>query len=144
MSQKTIVGVVDDCTMYSKSINLHLRRLKDAEVHTFTTKTAGHDVLDWLETVPELDVLIVDILINGINGVEVAEKVLSKFPGCEIIILTGCDDHNKLYQRAEDLTNAKSSVSLLRKTDGRLATRVLPQVYVANRVNQRILANKKR
>lgn len=138
--EKTVVAIVDDCTMYSKSLFLPLRRLPKADVHLFTTKAAGHDMLEWVGNQSRVDIVVLDLLINGINGVEIAKAIRGEHPECDVIILTGCDEDNIVYRKALALIEQESDpekIVLVNKT-GKLATKVVPQSYVANRVSKKI------
>jgi len=56
----------------------------------------GEELLDFLETGP-VDMIILDISMPKINGVEVAGQVKKKFPGIKILMLTMHDSQQVFY-----------------------------------------------
>lgn len=57
----------------------------------------GLDVLHAAESMA-FDLAILDIMMPGLNGIETAKKLLAKFPGCKILLLTGYDEFDLIYQ----------------------------------------------
>ena len=50
------------------------------------------EALDWIE-VNEPDVAFLDINMRGMNGLTIAEKILSLHPGCKIVFCTGYEEY---------------------------------------------------
>ena len=78
------VLVVDDERDFNETIVKRLRR------RGFTAETAlsGPDALSVLSR-QEFDVAILDIMMPGMDGIEVLRKVKKRYPGMEVILLTG-------------------------------------------------------
>ena len=62
-----------------------------------TSAFSGEDALKQLEAAPA-DVILLDILLPGISGLEVLRHAKRRYPGAKVIIVTGLD---KLELRAE-------------------------------------------
>lgn len=71
----------------------------------------GYDGLSMMKT-KKIDILLLDIKMPGISGLEVAEKAKENWPDCQIIFLTGHSNFDYIY-RAEKL----NPVSYLLKTE---------------------------
>ena len=57
---------------------------------------SGKDALDILEST-KIDVVLLDIKMPGLDGLQVAESILSSWPGCRIIFLTGYNYFDYIY-----------------------------------------------
>ena len=53
---------------------------------------AGTDALALLANVGQLDAAIVDLVLPGAGGIEVARRVRAAFPACRIVAVTGLSD----------------------------------------------------
>ena len=71
-----------------------LKRTIDWNRHQLTLAAEAESAMEAMEQVEEEhpDLLIVDICIPVINGIEFSRQVLTKYPHLKIIILTGHDD----------------------------------------------------
>ena len=78
------VLVVDDEWLIADSLALILSK------KGFLTKTAqsGERAIELAKTF-EPDLLISDVLMPGITGIDTAERILTFLPGCKIILLSG-------------------------------------------------------
>lgn len=78
------VLVVDDERDFNETIVKRLRR------RGFTAETAlsGPEALSVLAR-HEFDVAILDIMMPGMDGIEVLREVKKRYPGMEVILLTG-------------------------------------------------------
>ena len=68
-------------------------RLTDSG-HRVVTAHSGQEALkilsqDYPEALPEIDVVILDIKMPGMDGIETLKQIKSKYPIIEIILLTG-------------------------------------------------------
>lgn len=54
------------------------------------TVFSGEEALRWLEASPA-DVILLDILLPGISGLEVLRRVKQQYPEARIVIVTGLD-----------------------------------------------------
>ena len=59
------------------------------DVHRART---GTDAMGLLAHVARLDAAIVDLVLPGVGGIEVARRVRAAFPACRIVALTGLSD----------------------------------------------------
>ncbi len=60
----------------------------------------GHEVLPFLSN-HKVDVILLDILMKGQNGIEVTRRVRRTYPEVKIIILTTYDDESLLHEALE-------------------------------------------
>ncbi len=58
----------------------------------------GSDLLDKLQNDSNIDVILMDIQMPVMNGIEATELVSKKFPHIRIIMLTVLDDENHIFQ----------------------------------------------
>ena len=85
MNRQTRVLLVDDHPLFRRG----LRSLLDEESNISIVGEAG-DGLEAIERVEELspDVLIMDITMPKLNGIEATRRILAGSPGCKIIVLS--------------------------------------------------------
>ena len=86
MSGFTVL-LVDDEEDFLETLAERLR-VRDLDVRTATT---GEEALDVLGE-READVVILDVRLPGMNGIQVLEKIKERFPSIEVVILTGYAD----------------------------------------------------
>ncbi len=97
----TIV-VIDD----EKEIREVITRMLEQEGYEVLTADKYEDVLNYFET-RKIDLLITDVIMPEINGDEIGEMILEKYPGSKIIFMSGYTestiidfsllDKNKIY-----------------------------------------------
>ena len=58
----------------------------------------GTDAMGLLAHVTRLDAAIVDLVLPGVGGIEVARRIRAAFPACRIVAVTGLSD--KAVERA--------------------------------------------
>jgi DNA-binding NarL/FixJ family response regulator len=92
------VILVDDDAPYRRS----LRSLRDA-AHDFDVIADTGDGGEAIELVERLrpDAVIVDLAMPGINGVEVATRVLDSAPDTAVLLVTGVDGGEERRRAAE-------------------------------------------
>lgn len=71
----------------------------------------GFDALRIMETT-KIDVVLLDIRMPGISGLEVSEKIIQRWPGLRIIFLTGYDNFDYIYY-----ANKHKHIDYLLKTE---------------------------
>ena len=76
--------LVDD---ESDFLNTLLKRMKRREVDVHGAKS-GEEALDWLKTNP-IDVVILDVRMPGMDGIETLKAIKNRHPLIEVIMLTG-------------------------------------------------------
>jgi len=77
--------VVDDEVDFAEMLSLRLKEVGEfvMSVHN------GQDCLKTLEEKDNIDVIILDIKMPGMDGIEVLKEIKKKFPLLEVIMLTG-------------------------------------------------------
>ena len=71
----------------------------------------GEDALQLLRNI-KLDIVLLDIRMPGMNGIEVSENILADWPGCHIIFLTGYNQFDYIYY-----ANKHKQIDYLLKTE---------------------------
>lgn len=71
----------------------------------------GQEALEILENT-KIDVVLLDIKMPGLNGLQVAEKILSTWPSCRIVFLTGFNNFDYIYYASKH-----KQISYLLKTE---------------------------
>lgn len=89
-NQKTNVFISDDHQIVIDAIELQLSRVKD-QFEVIGSATNGPDTLEKFKTF-QVDILILDIGMPGMSGVEVLEKVKKTYPNVKVLVLTMFDD----------------------------------------------------
>jgi two-component system response regulator (stage 0 sporulation protein F) len=84
MDTKLKVLYLDD-----ELINRELFKINFSKKYDVYTAVNGFDGLDLLENQPEISVIISDMKMPGMNGIEFIKKAKEKFPAKRFYILTG-------------------------------------------------------
>ncbi|MEH1009081.1 response regulator transcription factor [Winogradskyella sp. ECml5-4] len=92
---KIKIAIVDDNTFLVKAVEEKLSFFKDVNVK-FTAMN-GLDVLDKLESNHNLDLILMDIEMPVMNGIEATEKIKQKYPHIKIIMLTVFDNDENIF-----------------------------------------------
>lgn len=79
-----ILIVDDDPAMLS-----FLSRALENAGHTITTKDNGLDALGALKSTPDFQLLLTDIVMPGMDGVELANKATQLYPDLKTMFITG-------------------------------------------------------
>ncbi|MBW1727284.1 MAG: response regulator [Deltaproteobacteria bacterium] len=80
-----IIMLVDDEVPFVETMTKRLAK-RDLKV---LTAYSGQEALEVLNTNRNTDVVILDVKMPGMNGIETLEKIRKSFPIIEIIMLTG-------------------------------------------------------
>jgi DNA-binding NarL/FixJ family response regulator len=83
------IAVVDDHELFREGITLVLRQIRGFKV--VCNAASGYDFLKYLQT-SKPDVVLMDINMPGMNGVETTVKALEKYPDLKVIALTMLSD----------------------------------------------------
>lgn len=86
MGDKISILCVDDEENVLKSLK---RIFMDEEDYTIFTAICGQDGLDILEETPDIQIIVADYRMPGMNGVEFLQKVYEKWPDTIRIVLSG-------------------------------------------------------
>lgn len=98
--QPTILCVDDDVGFLSE-LRTYFVEVKDTVVETISNPA---DVIAYLEEHPEVDIVLSDILMPGINGWELLDRVKTRFPLLPVILYSG--DPQALRQGKDLLATA--------------------------------------
>ncbi len=91
--KKLKIIVVDDHEFFRRGISMTINSFEYARV--VGEATNGRDFLEMLET-KTADIVLMDINMSPVNGIEATEKALEKFPDLSVIALTMYDDEEHL------------------------------------------------
>jgi len=92
---KIKIAIVDDNTFLVKAVEEKLSFFEDVNVK-FTAMN-GLDVLDKLESNHNLNLILMDIEMPVMNGIEATEKIKQKYPHIKIIMLTVFDNDENIF-----------------------------------------------
>ena len=73
---------------------------------------SGFDALEIMEK-SRVDIVLTDIRMPGMDGIQLMEQILTNWPHCKIIFLTGYNDFDYVYQAIQ-----RPGVSYILKTEG--------------------------
>ena len=90
------VAIVDDNTFLQRAIQDKLVFFNDIEIKFKADH--GQDLLDKLEKNHNLDLILMDIEMPKMNGIEATEAVKSKYPQIKIIMLTVFDNDENIFK----------------------------------------------
>lgn len=93
------VLIVDDQKAFAEAVAMALTRWVE-EVHIVGAALTG---LQAMELVREHrpDVVLLDLLLPGLNGIQVAHRISTEVPETKIIFITGCDDAGLIRQAVD-------------------------------------------
>lgn len=89
------VAIVDDNSFLQKAITEKLSFFEDIQVK-FIVKN-GSELLQRLEENPRIDLILMDIEMPVLNGIEATFRVKQKFPQIKIIMLTVFDNDENIF-----------------------------------------------
>lgn len=89
------IVIVDDNSFLIKMIEEKLSFFEDLQVKYFATH--GSDLLVKLETNHNIDLILMDIEMPVLNGIEATERVKQKYPHIKIIMLTVFDNDEHIF-----------------------------------------------
>ena len=92
---KIRIAIVDDNTFLIKAVEEKLSFFEDLQVR-FTAMN-GEDALEQLEENHNIDLILMDIEMPVMNGIEATEKVKQKYPHIKIIMLTVFDNDENIF-----------------------------------------------
>ncbi len=90
------VAIVDDNTFLLKAIQDKLGFFEDIEIKFKAIN--GEELISKLEKNHNLDLILMDIEMPKMNGIEATEIVKTKFPQIKIIMLTVFDDDENIFK----------------------------------------------
>lgn len=105
------LGIIENEKVYADSLQFILSRQPDLEV-IFTRYNAEEALQNEKDLVP--DVILLDIELGSffMSGLEAIPRLLEKFPGSHILILTIFDEYEKVYEALQ-----KGALGYILKSD---------------------------
>ncbi len=85
--------ILDDETRITEKLKYHLDK-RNFEVYTANTPNEGFQVLE----AQHPGILILDIMLPGMNGLDVLQKVKVEYPGTEVIMISGYGDMDMVIE----------------------------------------------
>ncbi len=95
MNMKTKIAIVDDNNFLIKTVEEKLSFFEDLEVKFNASN--GLDLLEKLDENNNVDLILMDIEMPTLNGIEATEKVKQKYPQIKIIMLTVFDNDENIF-----------------------------------------------
>ncbi len=95
MNMKTRIAIVDDNNFLIKTVAEKLSFFEDLEVKFVATN--GQDLLEKLDENNSVDLILMDIEMPTLNGIEATEQVKQKYPQIKIIMLTVFDNDENIF-----------------------------------------------
>ncbi|WP_422107585.1 response regulator [Winogradskyella sp.] len=92
---KTKIAIVDDNTFLIKAVEEKLSFFENLSVKF--TAMHGEDLLVQLEDNHNIDLILMDIEMPVMNGIDATEKVKQKYPHIKIIMLTVFDNDENIF-----------------------------------------------
>ncbi|WP_178989395.1 response regulator [Winogradskyella schleiferi] len=92
---KTKIAIVDDNNFLIKTVEEKLSFFEDLEVKFNASN--GLDLLEKLDENNNVDLILMDIEMPTLNGIEATEKVKQKYPQIKIIMLTVFDNDENIF-----------------------------------------------
>lgn len=92
---KIKIAIVDDNTFLIKAVEEKLSFFEDLNVKF--TAMHGEDLLEQLESNHNLDLILMDIEMPIMNGIEATQSVKQKYPHIKIIMLTVFDNDENIF-----------------------------------------------
>ena len=98
MTDKLKIIVVDDHEFFRKGLVFALNKLKYIDV--IAEATNGQEFLDMMDKQPA-DIVLMDISMPTLNGIEASKLALAKYPALKIIVLSSHQDEESLEAMIE-------------------------------------------
>lgn len=83
------LAIVDDQTLFLKGLKFIIQTFNDVEL--VAEAASGEELLEKMEKVRP-DVVLSDIKMPGMDGIELTQKLKKRYPGIKVILLTMYDD----------------------------------------------------
>src|SRR5690625_4446827 len=103
--------IVDDEELITDGLYDVFSRLMPEQLDVYKAYS-GKEALDWMART-RIDIILTDISMPGLSGLELIERVQALWPHCRVIFLTGYDYFDYVYQAIQ-----MNDVKYLLKTEG--------------------------
>jgi DNA-binding NarL/FixJ family response regulator len=90
------IAIAEDNIFLLQSIKEKLSFFDDLQLFTFATN--GKELMDKLEQYFNLDLILMDIEMPIMNGIEATANIKKKYPQIKIIMLTVLDDYDSIFK----------------------------------------------
>lgn len=120
-SKKIRVGIVDDKYFIAKSIEEKLSQFEEVSVD-FISEGAT-PMVQFLVGGGHLDLILMDIEMPGINGIELTHRISNKYPTIKIVMLTVFDNSESIFRAIK----AGASGYLLKDTPAKELLRAIKE-----------------
>jgi len=111
------VLLVDDERLMCTALKAVLEALDPTnEVIIFSGKDCAKKAMAWLAD-NTVDLCILDILLNGVSGLDIARHIKFISSDTPIIFITGCDSDVSIYSHVMEFSCQYKDVSVLQKRD---------------------------
>ena len=125
-NKKIQVMIVDDHKMFVEGVQAIFSGSKDIEINTAIYD--GKDVMNALERNPGIQLILLDINLPNINGLELTKLIKSKYPDVKILVLS-------MYNNAEyikEVLKEGASGYILKNTDHEELASAIHSVHNGN------------
>ncbi len=95
MNKKIKISIVDDHTLFREGLKLVLSQIED--FHIINDAESGTEFLKLLKTLKP-DIVLMDISMPDMDGVQATEKALRLYPDIKILALSSYSDHVYYYK----------------------------------------------
>ncbi len=123
---KIQVMVVDDHKMFVEGVQAIFS--DSSHIQVVKTVHDGNEVMKSIENTPNLDIILLDINLPNINGLELTKLISKKYPGIKILILS-------MYNNAEyikEVLKEGASGYVLKNTDHEELLNAIQSVFAGN------------
>lgn len=96
MSQKIKIAIADDNTFLLKTVFEKLSFFEDLDSRFHALN--GKELVDKLKENHNIDVILMDIEMPVMNGIEATEVIKKKYPGIKVIMLTVFDNDENIFK----------------------------------------------
>ena len=94
------IALAEDKPFLAQAIQEKLELYPDTLNFLFCA-TDGNDLLSRLEDHPGVDIILMDIEMPGMDGIEATEAVCRRFPHIKVIMFTVFDDEHRIFKAIE-------------------------------------------
>ncbi len=101
IQMKAQIAIVDDNRVIIQSLIEKLGRFSDELEIKFTAKN-GYDLLNKLRSYRDIDVILMDIEMPEMNGIQATFEVKNLYPKIKILILTVFDDDETIFNAIQN------------------------------------------
>lgn len=118
------IAIIDDEILFRKSVLLLLNREENFRI-VFDGEN-GQDLIDYLETSSNHpDIILLDIRMSVLNGIETSKIISEKFPDIKIIVLSSLDSERLV----EQMIYYGASAYLVKNSHPKAVIRTINQVH---------------